>query len=309
MKRFSSILLVFCAALLVFPIAACEKKETADVEDVPPGTIAMVGPETITVDEMSDAFRKQADFLGVENITPEMKQDLLTRRIERMLAWLYARDQGMQVPPEKFEERTADMSKAEIQERLDGINEQLLIEQVWQGVLNGVAVTQEEIEEYYQGNKDDFRVPDLYRVYLVKVTEERADHVLQMSRKDPSSFDDMALKTLTDEVLKRINQNAVLSPKGCVPRLHGAASGADEGGRHRGTCGNAPGNIPFQAGRPGARTAHVAAGGHPGHRADTSETEEGSDIEGLVYAAEGEIPRKGVCGRPRPHRQGAIAPA
>jgi parvulin-like peptidyl-prolyl isomerase len=210
LRRFRVILLgMFCTALLC-SVTACERSQT----------VATVGPEQITDKELRDAFKRKADFLGVNSITPEMKKDVLNLRIERALTYLYARDQGMQAQQDRFQEMTREMTDSEKKENLKAINEQLLIEQARQEVLKDVAVTPQDVELYYREHENNFRVPDRYKVYLVKVSEDNADHVLAMARKDPEAFDDMSLNTETAE-LKQLNKIARLTPKDMFPEEMG----------------------------------------------------------------------------------------
>jgi parvulin-like peptidyl-prolyl isomerase len=207
-KRFNLILLSMLILVYAVLFSACEKER--------PDVVATVGPEKITVDELRDAYTRKAQLLGVNSITPEMKRDVLDLMIERAVVHQYALQQGMKVSQDKLQERTSNLKPEELETMKKDIQRQLLIEQARAEIVKDVGVSNEDVENYYQEHKEEFSLPERYKVYIVKVKEERAAHVLQEAKQDPAAFDDMALNTSSAE-LRQINKNARLTPKESFP--------------------------------------------------------------------------------------------
>jgi len=208
LKQFKIFCLCVINLLLVISLTACEKERS--------GVVAEVGSEKITENELLDAFQRKADLLGINGITPEMKQEVLDLMIERSIMYLYAKEQGMKVPEKELVKKSSELTPDEAAKQRKAIQRQLLIQMAWSEITKDEAITSEEVEDYYRGHQQEFSLPDRYKVYLVKVDKDNAGHVLVKAKEDPQAFNDMALNTSSPELVK-INENAPFTPKEGFP--------------------------------------------------------------------------------------------
>jgi len=173
--------------------------------------IAVVGSEKITHEEFQKYARNKALLLGVDELTEEQRKELLDTLIQRDVVYLHARKTGIKAPEEKMKEQLDQLSFLDRLRKKKEVEKNLLFSHVQKTVTGKVSASPREIEEYYRKHKDEFRKPATYKVYLVKVSEADAAHVLKKVRKDPDKFDDMALKRVSKDLIE-VNENAPPAP-------------------------------------------------------------------------------------------------
>lgn len=178
--------------------------------------VATVDSEKITCEELKDVSRRRAVLLGVEALPPGEERKVLDLLIKREVAYLFAREEGIKADDKALKEAMKGLSFFERLKQKKQIEKNLLLERVRKRAAGAVKVSRKEIEEYYSSHIDEFSRPETYKIYLVKVDEERAFHVLSKAKKQPEAFDDMALRTETPG-LRRINSNAPYTPREGFP--------------------------------------------------------------------------------------------
>jgi peptidyl-prolyl cis-trans isomerase C len=178
--------------------------------------VATVDSEKITYEDLKDVSQRRAGLLGVEALPPGEEQKVLDLMIKREVAYLFAKEKGIKADDKAVEEAMKGLSFLDRLKHKKEIEKNLLLERVRERAAGAVRVSRKEIEEYYSSHMDEFSRPETYRVYLVKVEEERAFHVLSRAKRQPEAFDDMALRTETPG-LRRINSNAPYTPKDGFP--------------------------------------------------------------------------------------------
>jgi len=170
---------------------------------------AVVGTEKITLAEFNGLCQNRAQLLNVASLSREEKRKVLEVLVQRELVYLHAVKNKLTISEAEFEQAAklrsfAGLSKADREKKL-------LFDKVRRSVTGNVSATRPEIEGYYQAHKKEYSLPERYRVYLVKVSEAEATHVLKNLKKNPAAFDDMALKRGTSD-LQEVNQQAPYTP-------------------------------------------------------------------------------------------------
>ena len=178
-KILFSILMLTIVALVSLPCTFAEEKGT-DANDS--RVIAKVGENEIVFGDLNNLIRMMPpSYQAMFNNMDQMKQ-LLERQIDNMLFSQEARRLNLDKDP---------MVKYKIAEFTKGILTQALIDEK---VNKSVVVTDEEIEKYYKGHPDEFKVPEKVKV----------SHILIAVSKDASEKEKGEKKAQAEEILARI---------------------------------------------------------------------------------------------------------
>jgi hypothetical protein len=180
------------------------------------GIIASVDSEKITGREFEKYSKRKATLLGRETLTAEDKRAVLDDLIQREVTYLQARKRGVTVSEGEVKETMKDFPFFDRIRHKKGVKKGLIIQKMQNRVSGGWKVSEGDIKAYYESKRDDFIAPEMYRVYLVQVDDSRQLHVLERAREDSEAFDDMALRTSSEE-LRKINENAPFTKKEDFP--------------------------------------------------------------------------------------------
>lgn len=178
--------------------------------------VATVDAEKITLTELNEFSEQKARLLGVEDLDREQERELLQTMIQREVAYLYAKQEKVEVPDAEMKEAMRGLSFLDRLRRKEDIEKNLIFEKVRSSIPGGQPIPSNEIKRYYDSHPDEFIVPETFKVYLVQVRAENARHVLEKATKNPGAFDDMALERVTPE-LRDINRNAPYTAKEDFP--------------------------------------------------------------------------------------------
>ncbi len=203
MKRSDSIVLII---LLLFFLSACSKGK-----DV----VAVVGSAGILAEDFEIASKRKASLLGKESLTREEKVEVLNTMIERELLFQFAKKKGFQIDRLKVEElrklSRGDISGGEKRFLKREIEKNLYIDSLRDSLRKEIQISQDDIASYYRKNLRDFTEPETYKVYLLKIKESDAHHLLEVFNKDPDSFDKVAFENVPPDI-KELNRNAPYTP-------------------------------------------------------------------------------------------------
>jgi peptidyl-prolyl cis-trans isomerase C len=182
-----------------------------------PQIIATVGTGKITHREFDELCKRKAEFLGVKSLDLNTKKQILESMVQREIVYLYAKKNGLKASDEMLREASKGRSFIDRTSHKEDIEKTAVFEQVKKNITSNVPSPKEEIEEYYNTRKEEFVMPATFKIYLVKVSEADAAHVLAKARGNLEAFDDMALKTSTKDLIE-INKKAVLQPREDFPQ-------------------------------------------------------------------------------------------
>jgi foldase protein PrsA len=204
LKRSDSIVLII---LLLAFLSACSKGK-----DV----VAVVGSQGILAEDFEIASKRKASLLGKESLVREEKVEVLNAMIERELLFQFAKKKGFQIDKVKMEEELRKLSRGDIsgsEKRFlkREIEKNLYIDSLRDSIRKEIQISQDDIASYYRKNLRDFTEPETYKVYLLKIKESDARHLLEVFNKDPDSFDKVALENVPPDI-KELNRNAPYTP-------------------------------------------------------------------------------------------------
>ena len=164
-RKFSMSMVVLIATLVFFlPVSRAEESTAGSPDGL---VIAKVGDEEIMFGDLNNLIRMmppsyQAMFSNVDQMNK-----LLERQIDNILFAQEARRLKVDENPEV---------RYKLEEFTKGILTQALIEET---VNKNVTVTDREIEEYYNQNKEEFQVPEKIKVshILIAVSSDAPENV------------------------------------------------------------------------------------------------------------------------------------
>lgn len=207
-----------------FLLAGCTPKE-----DV----VGQAGNIKITGAEYRRIMNRKMQLLGKVVVPVQEKQAIVNELIDRKL--LYREGVKLGIQPTEIElnaeeakarnsfgdERAfAEALKREGLDR-DGFRresaEELVVKRLEEKLASGVVTNENEARRYYDEHKEDYRIPPMFKIYLVQAKDEDdAARLLKQLRHDPAAFDRQALNQGAPEQ-RKINKNAVLTPKNDFP--------------------------------------------------------------------------------------------
>lgn len=205
----------FAAAAVIVALAGisgCREKKAPPID---PGTVAIVNGETISRDQFERALQRNLQSVDpVEPRSPEqiepMRKALLDEMISRTLVLQEARKLNVTVTPDEIDRRVMRMSADYPAEGFDEALAQnqltptelkretaalLTTEKLFsEHVYPRVAVTEEEIRQYYEEHKDDLQLPEeVHAQQIVVKTLEEARRIQALLRQG-KKFPDLARK-------------------------------------------------------------------------------------------------------------------
>ncbi|MBX5480622.1 MAG: peptidyl-prolyl cis-trans isomerase [Myxococcaceae bacterium] len=202
-------LTVACAAAA---LAGCHEKQASAIDG---NTVAIVNGELITREEFEKEFQRNLQFVDAldprapEQVEP-MRRALLDELIDQRLLLQAAAKLNITARPEEVDRRVMRISA---DYPAEGFNEALVQSQLTQAELKRktaallvveklfdehvyprVAVTEEEIRQYFEEHKDEFSLPErVHAQQIVVKTLDEARRVQQLLRQG-KKFADLARK-------------------------------------------------------------------------------------------------------------------
>lgn len=181
MKRKAVLLLVIGLALGLY---ACAKKPSNDDK-----VLAKVSNKFITVKDFKAKIAKIPPYY--RNVVEKDKKRYLDEVIMQMLCY------------EEAVRRGIDKDK-EIQEVISEARKKVLIAKLIKDeVEDKVAVSEDEIKNFFEAHKDEFKTPELWRASHILVSDEKEAKALLDELARGASFEDLARKHSTDATANR----------------------------------------------------------------------------------------------------------
>jgi peptidyl-prolyl cis-trans isomerase C len=164
--------------------------------------VAFIGEEPITRLEFEREFENIPPFAKQNYESEEGKRRLLNNLIQKKLLVKEAESRKLYLKSSYIEE----MSRA---------REQALIRALYNEVTSSIKVDEKEIRDYYEKNKDKYKIPATVSYKIITVNDkDTADYVYQLAKKG-TEFDSLVAKFSTDEqtrtsggLKKDVQQNA-----------------------------------------------------------------------------------------------------
>ncbi len=203
-KNKNSTIFVLLAVFLVMGLFGCSK--TPKKEDV----IASVGEVKITIRDFNRMIEKLPG--KYQDIVKNRKDEFLQELINDTL--LYQEALRKNIDKEK-----------EVQEVIEQARKKILIARFLKGeVDDAVVITDDDIVEFYESNKDKYMTPEIMRVsHILLLSQDNADEVLKEIQAG-ASFEDMARAKSVDPTAQRAGDIGYF-PKGqLMPEFENACS-------------------------------------------------------------------------------------
>ena len=222
---FRSMLSVPVAGLaLALTVAGCSKEAKAPTT-ASADTWATVDGRSITRDEVEKAFRRTQD--GASKLSPEeamtMKLSILNEMILQDILLAKARALKIEVPESELDAAYADrkknMTDAVYDEELkkrnlagpdmrESLRRELITKKLLdQEVVNKIAVSDQEVNDFYNANRAQFTVPEeSYRIAQIVITPDRAPQQVNRTGNDATTPEEAAFKVRM--VMERLKAGA-----------------------------------------------------------------------------------------------------
>jgi len=183
-------------------IVACQ-------EGLPPEFVARVNDQYIRKEELAREialiFEGESPDVSEES-WKALKEALLDELIERKIILEAAKEMGIEEGEEWRQSLSLLKEGYEEQEWQEmvrryggeeewekGLREAFIREKVMEAVCGGIQVGNEEIKAYYEGHREDFRVPERVRVRQIVVQDyKKAMKIRKLLRRKKASFEDLA---------------------------------------------------------------------------------------------------------------------
>ena len=183
-------------------IVACQ-------EGLPPEFVARVNDQYIRKEELAREialiFEGESPDVSEES-WKALKEALLDGLIERKIILEAAKEMGIEEGEEWRQSLSLLKEGYEEQEWQEmvrryggeeewekGLREAFIREKVMEAVCGGIQVGNEEIKAYYEGHREDFRVPERVRVRQIVVQDyKKALKIRKLLRRKKASFEDLA---------------------------------------------------------------------------------------------------------------------
>ncbi len=140
--------------------------------------LATVDGKNITTQDAEAFVKATAPNASYAQLTPVQKKMITDRLVERMLFIQAAKKEGIE-------------KKAEYKANLEKIKDELMVSLWMKEQLDNAIVSESEAKEFYETNKDKFKVPE----------KLQARHILVKEKKEAEAIID-ELKALKDDALK-----------------------------------------------------------------------------------------------------------
>lgn len=162
MSKKTLILLGICAVAVVamLIVAACDQSGGAKVAKSGQ-TLATVGNSTITTDDFNEILKRIPPFNRKRYTTKEGKMELLDKLVEEDLFYQEALRRGLD-------------KEAEFTARIEQIRQGILASMVKKELYEQEeSVSEAEVKDYYEKNKENFMTPETVKVKLLLVRLKR----------------------------------------------------------------------------------------------------------------------------------------
>src|SRR5918993_3437037 len=209
---------------LALTVAGCSKEGAAPTT-ASADTWATVDGRAITRDEVEKAFRRTQD--GAATLSPEesmtMKLSILNEMILQDILLAKARALKIEVPDSELDAAYADrkknMTDAVYEEELkkrnlagpdmrESLRRELITKKLLdQEVVNKVAVSDQEVNDFYNANRAQFTVAEeSYRIAQIVITPDRAQQQVNRTGNDATTPQEAAFKVRM--VMERLKAGA-----------------------------------------------------------------------------------------------------
>jgi peptidyl-prolyl cis-trans isomerase C len=197
---------ILCLLLLILPIVACSQKDQSK-------PLVTIDGYTITLQEFNSELDKIPVNMKMMVATQNGKKSFLDRLIVKKLLLKEAAKENLE-------------KSKEFQDRLGDIKEQLLIESLLKKkLMTDSKLTDEELNKYYEGHKDEFKKPPEMDTSQIVVKTEKEAKEIQAKLTAGEDFPELARKYSLDPAAKASGGRVGYQPKGSlIPEYEAAAS-------------------------------------------------------------------------------------
>ena len=217
-----------CVVALALAVPACGSRSSPPPASVPADTWATVDGRTITRDEIEKTFRRTQEAAAA--LSPEeamtLKLSILNEMIVQNILQAKAQSLKIDVPQSEldtaFNERKGNIPDEQFQQELkkrnlsaddmrDGLRRELLNNKLLQQeVVSKVAVSDEEVTNFYNSNKAQFTVAEeSYRIGQIVVTPRREPQQVNRTGNDATSPEEAVFKVRM--IMERLKSGAQFS--------------------------------------------------------------------------------------------------
>ncbi|GJM17153.1 MAG: hypothetical protein DHS20C13_24800 [Thermodesulfobacteriota bacterium] len=176
-------------------------------------TLVRIGSERITKDDLTNelnklSFRQKSIYAS----TPEKLNEFLQTHINEKVLYNEAVKRGIG-------------DRKDIQEDIDNYKKKLIAKTLGKEILQEVELTQEEIKEYYDKNRDDYKRIDISKIFIKFDSNENDPKAPALAKAEVvskranagESFEELALEFSDDPISKKNLGNVEYINKGRFP--------------------------------------------------------------------------------------------
>ena len=205
---------VVCLVIGLFAFTGCEKtkpKSAAGGKDV----VATVGSETITLKEVDERIAKMPPYY--QNMLKDRKKELVEDLMLEKLFYNEAKKRGLQ-------------NNKEVKELLAEAQKKIMISKfIKDEVEDKAAVTDKEVQDYYDSHKEEFSIPERWKAsHILVKTEEEAKAALDELSKG-KSFEELAKEKSQDASAKKGGDLGYFAKGQMVPEFEEAVTKLEVG--------------------------------------------------------------------------------
>jgi parvulin-like peptidyl-prolyl isomerase len=191
------------------PAGPTDKQAAVDDRPNKNAVVLRVG-ETYYFNADFDTYIRRIMGASQDKLTPESLSRLFDRFVEDKLLLEAARRQGMALTDEEKSRYQAKLEEEMLSEKgkgptppdIESLSEELLIQKYTYTLVQNLAVTDQEIHDYYIAHKSDFLQPERVKVSQILLkTEEKAIDVLAR------------IKTLPEEGFRSVARQESIGPE------------------------------------------------------------------------------------------------
>ena len=208
--KISCYVAVFCVAALVLVSAGCGKGSGRD------RIIASIGSMKITISDIVERIKNLP--VKYQEFVKKRKEEFLDELINDTLLYQEALRKGLH-------------KNREVQNILDEAKKKILIARLLKDEVDDtIEINEEDIELYYDGNKEKYMRPEIMRVsHILVPTKEEADRIASELAKG-AVFEDLARAKSVDPTAQR-GGDVGYFPKGqLMPEFEAACENLEIGG-------------------------------------------------------------------------------